>query len=75
MWQLGIEMRPLFHRSTAMGYGAFIGVSVMFGHFIEGVEDRQFELLEERKQKLLEKRERQRLRDEEKARSAQGQAL
>lgn len=59
MWQLGIEMRPLFSRRTWTGYPIFITISMIFGHYIEGVEDRQFEMLEERKQKLLAKRARQ----------------
>lgn len=36
-----------------------MAVSMTFGYYIEGVEDRQFEMLEERKQKLLAKRARQ----------------
>ena len=58
-WQLGIEMRPLFSHRTWTGYPIFMAVSMTFGYYIEGVEDRQFEMMEERKQKLLAKRARQ----------------
>ncbi|TGZ85380.1 hypothetical protein EX30DRAFT_337746 [Ascodesmis nigricans] len=59
MWQLGIERRPLFASHTWKPYPVFMIVSMVFGHYIDGLESRQFDLLEERKQKLMAKRLRQ----------------
>jgi len=56
MWQLGIEMRPLFERRAAIGYPIFASIAAAFGYYLEGVEDRQRQILEERKARLLEKR-------------------
>ena len=67
MWQLGIEMRPLFHKSTAIGYPIFASIGGAFGYYLEGVEDRQKKLLEDRKAKLLAKRARHAGRDETEA--------
>jgi hypothetical protein len=56
MWQLGIEMRPLFERRTAIGYPIFASISAAFGYYLEGVEDRQNQILADRKASLLTKR-------------------
>jgi hypothetical protein len=56
LWQLGIEMRPLFHKRTWIGYPIFASISGAFGYYLEGVEERQQKILEARKQRLLEKR-------------------
>jgi len=56
LWQLGIEMRPLFHKRTWIGYPIFASISGAFGYYIEGMEERQQKILEARKQRLLEKR-------------------
>jgi len=56
LWQLGIEMRPLFHRSYMWAYPVYAAVGGSFGYWLTGVESRQLAVLEERKQRLLEKR-------------------
>ncbi|KAI5816965.1 hypothetical protein BZA77DRAFT_311455 [Pyronema omphalodes] len=56
MWQLGIEMRPIWSKQTAIGYPIFMTIAGGVGYYLKGVEERQDALLEERKQKLLEKR-------------------
>ena len=56
--QLGIEMRPFFHKRTIIGYPIFASITGAFGYYIHGVEVKQFEILERRKQRLLEKRRR-----------------
>lgn len=54
--QLGIEMRPFFHKRTIIGYPIFASITGAFGYYIHGVEVKQFEILERRKNRLLEKR-------------------
>ena len=66
-WQLGIEMRPFFHKRTVIGYPIFASISGAFGYYLEGVEERQFKILNDRKQKLLEKRARQAEREQSEA--------
>ncbi|KAL2119195.1 hypothetical protein VTJ04DRAFT_6155 [Mycothermus thermophilus] len=55
-WQLGIEMRPFFHRKTLWAYPLFGAVGASFGYWLDGVDQRQTKMLEERKQAILEKR-------------------
>ncbi|KAA8894681.1 NADH2 dehydrogenase 14K chain [Sphaerosporella brunnea] len=62
-WQLALEMRPLFQRSTIIGYPIFMSISGAFGYYLQNKEAAQKALLEERKQRLLEKRARQAERD------------
>ncbi|KAK2755125.1 hypothetical protein FQN54_006654 [Arachnomyces sp. PD_36] len=58
LWQLGIEMRPLFNRESLWVYPLFAGVGGSFGYWMQGVESRQLKILAERKNSLLEKRKR-----------------
>ncbi|KAK2739812.1 hypothetical protein FQN55_009133 [Onygenales sp. PD_40] len=57
-WQLGIEMRPLFHKKSLWAYPLFATIGGSFGYWLEGVETRQLRILADRKQNLLEKRQR-----------------
>ncbi|KAI1074123.1 hypothetical protein F5B20DRAFT_586553 [Whalleya microplaca] len=66
-WQLGLEMRPWFHRSSLYAYPVFAGVGASFGYWLQGVDDRQTAILEDRKQSILEKRARKAARDAQKA--------
>ncbi|KIW00061.1 uncharacterized protein PV09_08405 [Verruconis gallopava] len=61
LWQLGLEMRPLFGKTYLWTYPVYAAVGGSFGYWLTGVESRQLAVLEERKQRLLEKR---RKRDE-----------
>ncbi|KAI1449935.1 hypothetical protein F5Y02DRAFT_413613 [Annulohypoxylon stygium] len=63
LWQLGLEMRPLFNRGSLWAYPVFAGVGGSFGYWLQGVDERQVAVLEERKQALLEKRARKAARD------------
>jgi hypothetical protein len=56
IWQLGIEMRPFFNRSSLWAYPVFGAIGGSFGHWLQGVDDRQSKVLQDRKQVLLEKR-------------------
>jgi len=58
LWQLGIEMRPLFSRDTMWAYPLFAGVGGTFGYWLKGVEDRQTSILRQRRDLILEKRRR-----------------
>ncbi|KAL1953272.1 hypothetical protein VTO42DRAFT_3334 [Malbranchea cinnamomea] len=58
LWQLGIEMRPLFNKESLWVYPLFATVGGSFGYWLEGVESRQLKMLAERKEMLLEKRKR-----------------
>lgn len=55
-WQVGIEMRPFFNRSSLWAYPAYALGGASFGYWLQGVDDRQTETLRERKALLLEKR-------------------
>ncbi|RKF61901.1 putative nadh-ubiquinone oxidoreductase 14 kda [Erysiphe neolycopersici] len=55
-WQLGLEMRPLFSKSSLWAYPLFGGVGASFGWWLEGVSIRQKAMILERKKLLLEKR-------------------
>ncbi|KAI3321735.1 hypothetical protein HD806DRAFT_536826 [Xylariaceae sp. AK1471] len=67
VWQLGIEMRPLFNKGSLWAYPVFAGVGASFGYWLQGVDERQTAMLEERKQVILGKRARKAARDAEKA--------
>ncbi|KAI9794909.1 MAG: hypothetical protein M1833_007356 [Piccolia ochrophora] len=58
LWQLGIEMRPLFRKSSFWAYPIYGGIGGSFGYWLKGVEERQNAILEARRDKLLEKRRR-----------------
>ncbi|RPB29733.1 NADH-ubiquinone oxidoreductase 14 kDa subunit [Terfezia boudieri ATCC MYA-4762] len=57
-WQLGLEMRPFFSRSSIHGYPIFAAIGGGFGYWLQGVSERQQAVLEERRTALLEKRRR-----------------
>ncbi|KAL9090330.1 MAG: hypothetical protein Q9165_005364 [Trypethelium subeluteriae] len=64
-WQLGLEMRPFFTRDTMWAYPIFAGVGGAFGYWLQGVEERQFQILTDRRDSLLEKRRRRAERERE----------
>ncbi|KAF2851363.1 hypothetical protein T440DRAFT_448431 [Plenodomus tracheiphilus IPT5] len=64
LWQLGIEMRPLFNKESLWVYPVFAGIGGSFGYWLMGVEQRQFRMLADRRDALLEKRARRREREE-----------
>ena len=65
-WQLGIEMRPLFHKSSLWVYPVYAATGASFGYWMLNVERRQSAVLQERRNVLLEKRKR---RDEREAKA------
>lgn len=58
LWQLGIEMRPLFAKERLWVYPFFAGIGGSFGYWLTGVEQRQLQILADRRDRLLEKRRR-----------------
>ena len=40
-WQVGIEMRPFFNKSSLWAYPAYALGGASFGHWLQGVDDRQ----------------------------------
>lgn len=56
--QLGIEMRPFFHRTSFYIYPIFGAAFGSIGYWLQGVEDRQIAMLTERREELLRKRQR-----------------
>ncbi|KAI9740194.1 MAG: hypothetical protein M1834_004772 [Cirrosporium novae-zelandiae] len=58
MWQLGLEMRPLFNRESLWVWPVFAAAGGSFGYWLQGVEARQIRILSDRKDALLEKRRR-----------------
>ncbi len=58
LWQLGIEMRPLFVKESLWAYPLFAGIGGSFGYWIQGVEQRQLKILAQQKEAILEKRRR-----------------
>ncbi|KAK4998374.1 hypothetical protein LTR66_002386 [Elasticomyces elasticus] len=58
LWQLGIEMRPLFSPAALWAYPIYAGVGASFGYWLKGVEDNQLRILAETRDRLLEKRKR-----------------
>ena len=71
LWQLGIEMRPLFNRTSLWVYPIYAGVGASFGYWMEDIAHRQRRILAERKDKLLERRKRRAEREARKG--AEGQ--
>ncbi|KAG5976347.1 hypothetical protein E4U55_007349 [Claviceps digitariae] len=57
-WQVGIEMRPFFNKSSLWAYPVYAAGGASFGYWLQGVDDRQSAMLQERKAMLLEKRKR-----------------
>jgi hypothetical protein len=55
-------MRPLFNRTSLWAYPLYAAVGGSFGFWLQGVDQRQMNLISERKERLLEKRRR---RDEQ----------
>ena len=65
-WQLGLEMRPFVSKNAdILLYPLYGGVGASFGWWLQGVDERQKEILEQRKQSILEKRARRALREQE----------
>lgn len=64
-WQVGIEMRPFFNKSSLWAYPAYAAGGASFGYWLQGVEEGQKDALGERKRMLLEKRARKAQRDAE----------
>ena len=55
-WQLGLEMRPFFNKESLWAYPVFAGAGASFGYWLQGVDERQQQILGARKKSLLEKR-------------------
>ncbi|KAJ6438394.1 cytokinesis protein sepA [Purpureocillium lavendulum] len=70
-WQVGIEMRPFFNRSSLWAYPAYALGGASFGYWLQGVDDRQTDTLRERKALLLEKRARKAERDSSSSNNAE----
>ncbi|KAH8733645.1 hypothetical protein BGZ61DRAFT_528909 [Ilyonectria robusta] len=66
-WQVGIEMRPFFNKSSLWAYPVYAAGGASFGYWLQGVDDRQTATLTERKAFLIEKRARKAQRDAEAA--------
>ncbi|KAF2004303.1 hypothetical protein P154DRAFT_519507 [Amniculicola lignicola CBS 123094] len=73
VWQLAIEMRPLFNKESLWVYPVFASIGGSFGYWLTGVEQRQFKMLADRREALIEKRARRKQR-EEAAAAAAGQS-
>jgi hypothetical protein len=54
--QLGIEMRPFFQKGGMWVYPIYAGIGGSFGYWLQGVDQRQMEMLQQRKEMLLAKR-------------------
>ncbi|RDA87647.1 hypothetical protein CP532_3801 [Ophiocordyceps camponoti-leonardi (nom. inval.)] len=63
-WQLGIEMRPFFNKGSLWAYPVYALGGASFGHWLQGVDDRQRARLDERKEMLLQKRARHALAED-----------
>ncbi|KAK9440193.1 NADH:ubiquinone oxidoreductase kD subunit [Metarhizium brunneum] len=57
-WQVGIEMRPFFNKSSLWAYPTYALGGASFGYWLQGIDDKQSAMLSERKAFLLEKRKR-----------------
>jgi hypothetical protein len=73
LWQLGLEMRPLFARNKLWVYPLYATVGGTFGYWLQGLETTQNKLLNEKRENLLAKRKRQ--AEREAAASREGGAL
>lgn len=69
-WQVGIEMRPFFNKSSLWVYPIYAAGGASFGYWLQGVDDRQTATLNERKASLIEKRARKAIRDAEREQAA-----
>ena len=58
LWQLGIEMRPLFHPKSLWVYPVYAGIGGSVGYMLMGVEERQTAYLTKKRDSLMEKRKR-----------------
>ncbi|GAO16946.1 hypothetical protein UVI_02054790 [Ustilaginoidea virens] len=74
-WQVGIEMRPFFNKSSLWAYPLYAAGGASFGYWLQGVDDRQSAMLSERKAYLLEKRKRKAEREAEEAGDAAAAAM
>ena len=63
LWALGIEMRPLFSRRNLWIYPIYAGIGGSFGYWLQGVEERQNQIIADRRDRLLEKRKRREERE------------
>ncbi|KKY36264.1 putative nadh-ubiquinone oxidoreductase 14 kda [Diaporthe ampelina] len=63
LWQLGLEMRPLFNRGSLWAYPVFAGCGASFGYWLQTVDEKQTALLTERKESILAKRARRAARE------------
>jgi hypothetical protein len=64
LYQLGIEMRPLFNKESLWVYPVYATIGGSFGYWLMGVEQRQFKMIADRRDALLEKRARRKEREE-----------
>ncbi|OAQ64793.1 hypothetical protein VFPPC_16257 [Pochonia chlamydosporia 170] len=71
-WQVGIEMRPFFNKSSLWAYPAYALGGASFGYWLQGIDDKQSAMLSERKAFLLEKRKRKAEREAAEAEGAAG---
>ncbi len=69
-WQLGIQMQPLYHKSTVWAYPVFGACGASFGYWMQGVDESQTAVLNERKKAILDKRARRAQREQEAAGAA-----
>jgi hypothetical protein len=67
---MGIEMRPFFEKKALIAYPIYMAAGAGFGYWLQGVDERQTEVLQGRKHRLLEKRARKAERDAERAAAA-----
>lgn len=58
LWQLGIEMRPIFAKESLWVYPLFAGIGGSFGYWLQGVDNRQLKILAQRREAILDKRRR-----------------
>ncbi|KAF2260380.1 hypothetical protein CC78DRAFT_536468 [Lojkania enalia] len=64
LYQLGLEMRPLFNKESLWVYPVFATIGGSFGYWLMGVEERQYKMLTDRRDALLEKRARRKERED-----------
>lgn len=69
-WQVGIEMRPFFNKSSLWAYPVYAMGGASFGYWLQGIDDKQGAMLSERKAYLLEKRKRKAEREAQEAEGA-----
>jgi len=69
-WQLGLEMRPIFHAKSLWAYPVFGACGASFGYWLQNVDEKQTATLNERKEAILEKRARRAQREQEEGTAA-----